>query len=278
MTSLINKYSLAGAIVLLVSIVHAPPAQAQTTTLPTPFHKQEHPLSCEIATLKMALSTHGIHIPENELLSRLTFDPTPKQKGIWGNPHQGFVGNIDGRMLISGYGVYWDPIAKLAANYAHTQHISNGTATDLATHITAGNPVIIWGYFGSGKIYSWKTPQGTPINAVDAEHTRIVYGFDGPVHAPTHFQVIDPIFGRSTWTTKKLMDNWASFNHAGLAVTQPRFVRLPKDHKIWELNPNGTRRWITNWPALHARGGRAEMVINIDEKEIIKYSIASPIT
>jgi uncharacterized protein YvpB len=264
---------------ILIPALSALPANTHAKTiLPTQFHKQEHPLSCEIATLKMALSTHGLHIAESELLSRLAFDPTPKQKGVWGDPNQGFVGNIDGRMLISGYGVYWDPIAKLAANYAHTELIEHGSATDLTRHITAGNPVIIWGYYGSGKVYSWNTPQGKQIKAVDAEHTRIVYGFEGTLEAPTHFYVMDPIFGHATWTAQDLMNNWAGLNHMGLAVTQPRWVRMRGDHKVWELNSNRTRRWVTNWPALHARGGRPEMVVNIDENEINKYSIISPIT
>ncbi len=82
------------------------------------FHRQEHALSCEIASLKMALSYYGVDVSETQLISELPVDtPGPRQPGnIWGDPEKGFVGNIDGTMPNSGYGVYEKPIASVAAN------------------------------------------------------------------------------------------------------------------------------------------------------------------
>ena len=62
--------------------------------LPIRFHRQEHSLSCEVATLKMALQAHGVEVPESELVKNLAYDPTPKRNGVWGDPHKGFVGDI----------------------------------------------------------------------------------------------------------------------------------------------------------------------------------------
>src|SRR3989338_5575168 len=61
--------------------------------LDVPFHKQEHALSCEIATLKMALNYHGQMVAESELLNDLSFDTAAPRSSdnVWGNPDKGFV-------------------------------------------------------------------------------------------------------------------------------------------------------------------------------------------
>ena len=64
------------------------------------YHRQEHGLSCEVASLLMALNYKGIEVTENELIRQLPVsDPGPRQKdNTWGDPNLGFVGNIDGIM------------------------------------------------------------------------------------------------------------------------------------------------------------------------------------
>ncbi|MDZ4225328.1 MAG: C39 family peptidase [Candidatus Andersenbacteria bacterium] len=154
------------AVSLTVGATLAPRVlHADSMRLPITFHRQEHSLSCEIATLKMVLGIHGIDVAEAELIAKLPFDLTPRDSGRWGNPNKGFVGNIDGRMLVDGYGVYWDPIARIGAQYAETTVLEDGSPQELAQHVAAGNPVIIWGYYGQRKAYSWLTPDGTPIKA-----------------------------------------------------------------------------------------------------------------
>lgn len=251
--------------------------RAQEVRLPITFHRQEHTLSCEVASLKMALQTHGINISESELIGRLPFDPTPKRNGVWGNPHKGFVGNINGSMLGSGYGVYWDPIAALGARYARTEVIRHGSAAELARHIAAGRPVVIWGYYGRRGVTSWQTPDGTPIKAVNGEHTRVVYGFDGPAHAPTRFYLMDPITGPLAWSTNTLLHNWGALDHMAVAVA-PRWVRVSGDTRIWEINQDGTmRQWVANWIAFVRRGGSFSAVVEITKKELMEYTEGSPI-
>src|SRR4051812_39677798 len=75
-------------------------SSALTASLSVTWHRQEHALSCEIAALKMALSNYGLDIPESELIARLPFT------GPKGDPSVAFVGDINGRMGTSGYGVY----------------------------------------------------------------------------------------------------------------------------------------------------------------------------
>lgn len=263
---------------LLVGLLLPNTTQAQQTSVPATFHKQEHKLSCEIATLKMALGTYGIDVPETALLTNLPFDPTNKQPGLWGNPDQGFVGDINGKMLITGYGVYWQPIADLATRYAHAKVLKQTSATQVAQHIADGQPVIMWGYIGSGKPYSWQTPQGITISAVDGEHTRLIYGFDGPPASPTYFYLLDPLTGHLKWTAEQLMRNWSVFQHTGVAITHPRWVRGVGDGKIWEISPDGlTRRWLTSWKIFINRGGSHHAVVTLADKELNTYTIGSPI-
>lgn len=252
-------------------------ASAEPLTLPITFHRQEHALSCEIASLKTALHTLGIDVTESELIAQLPFDSTAKTAGVWGNPYHAFVGSIDGQMMRTGYGVYWDPIATLGAKYARTRVLRHSSAQQLAASIAAGNPVIIWGYYGAGTPYSWRTPAGVAVAAVDGEHTRVVYGFDGPAQAPTAFYLMDPLAGALVWSTEQLMANTSRLNHMAVAVA-PRWVRLPGDTKVWEVSADGTtRHWVTSWAAFTRRGGTTATITVIDAAKLSRYSIGPSI-
>lgn len=257
---------------LLAGVVLALPALGEVR-LPVSDHRQEHSLSCEVAALKIALSAHGISVSESELISKLPFDPAPKIPGSWGDPNRGFVGKINGKMLVDGYGVYWDPIAQLGENYAPTQVIRNGSAADIARQISGGNPVIIWGYFGRRAAYHWRSSAGQPIQAINGEHTRVVYGYDGTVENPTRFYLLDPLYGRMNWSTEQLMHNWSALGHMAVVVLPPReWVRIPGDPKVWEIDLRAnTRRWVTTWETFIRRGGSPAAVTNISSEKLLYY-------
>src|SRR3989344_212777 len=190
--------------------------------LPVAWHRQEHSLSCEVAALKMALNHAGVAVSEAELIARLPVDPTPKRSGVWGNPNKGFVGNIDGKMLADGYGVYWGPIAELGGSFRRTEILRNSTAAEVGRHVAEGRPVIVWGYSGRYQPVAWRDAAGNVVQAVDGEHARVVTGFRGPASAPTHFALLDPIFGELTWTVEKFMENWTSLGRHGVVVYAAR--------------------------------------------------------
>ena len=110
-----------------------------------PFHRQEHSLSCEIATLKMALDYYKLDIPESELLEKLPFDTESRRNknNTWGNPNLGFVGNIDGKMPNEGYGVYEQPILDLALQYRDAKKMENAQLVDVLNEVNNGHPVIV---------------------------------------------------------------------------------------------------------------------------------------
>lgn len=182
------------------------------------FHRQEHSLSCEAAVLKMVLNYHGLDVSESEVIEKMPFDSTSRSGDVWGDPDLGFVGNIDGKMGVDGYGVHWGPLAVTAANWKQAKIIKNGLASDLVNHISEGRPVIIWGYLGRGRPMSWSTSEGKKVYAVNGEHTYVVYGHDGPADDPKGFMLMDPIYGPIYWTKAKLLRNWDAFGRMGLVV------------------------------------------------------------
>lgn len=202
----------------LTKVAVEPPAAVK---LDIPFHRQEHSLSCEAATLRMALLGYGLDIPESEILRSLPFDATPREGDEWGDPYQGFVGNIDGKMMVDGYGVYWEPLARTASRWAYADVIEDGTVGDLVEHLAEGHPIIVWGYLGRGQKVSWTTPAGRRIEAVNGEHTRLVIGFDGSASDPAGFFVIDPVYGHQYWEREKFLHNWDAFGRMGVVVYPP---------------------------------------------------------
>ena len=113
--------------------------------LSVPAYLQKYPLSCEAASLRMILIFKGIPINEDQILELIGFDNTPKQDGIWGDPNAAFVGNVKGKQMVSGYGVHWGPIERVAKIYRNAQSFSGWSLGQLTDQLLKGNPVQVWG-------------------------------------------------------------------------------------------------------------------------------------
>lgn len=179
---------------------------------------QDQPLSCEAASLKMALAAQRVKVSENQIMKIIGYDPTPHRKGIWGDPNKAFVGNIAGKQNTTGYGVYWSPIKRAAVKWRSATVITNGHLTDLTKAIDAGHAVVVWGTMGNAWRDGWKTPTGKTIPAWKGEHARTVIGYIGTAAKPTRFVINDPIAGRLIWTAETLIQNWARFQNSGVIV------------------------------------------------------------
>ncbi|MDD5341130.1 MAG: C39 family peptidase [Patescibacteria group bacterium] len=188
--------------------------------LTVPYHHQQHALSCEVASLTMALNYKGVKVTENELIAQLPFSFTgPRQTGnIWGDPNLGFVGNIDGTMPNTGYGVYEQPIYDLASKYRSAKIITNGTVADLITELVNGNPIVVWGVVGSGKDISWKTPNGKVISAKLDEHARTLIGFTGTSDNPKLLILDDPIYGKIRMSVSSFQKNWGMLDNRAVVI------------------------------------------------------------
>jgi len=188
--------------------------------LAVPYHHQEHNLSCEVASLLMALNYKGANLTENQLIGQLPVsDPGPRSKdNIWGDPNLGFVGNIDGSMPNTGYGVYEQPIYDLAVKYRTAKIITGATVNDLITELSNHNPVVVWGVVGKGKDISWKTASGQVIDAKLDEHARTLIGFTGQSDNPQLMIILDPIYGEIRLTVADFLKNWGVLDKRAVVI------------------------------------------------------------
>ena len=191
-----------------------------TANLDVHFYKQERALSCEIAALRMVLNYYGEHVSENDLITQLSFETRSSRSpnNIWGDPNKGFVGDINGQMPDSGYGVYEGPIALVANHYRKAQALNGSSLAYILEQVAAGRPVIVWGHIGSGKDISWHTSEGEPIKAIYGEHARVVVGFSGPISAPKYLVVLDPIYGKEVWSANRFLKNWTLLDNRAVVV------------------------------------------------------------
>lgn len=192
--------------------------KSETVKLNVPAYLQEHTLSCELSSLKMTLAYKGIAKSEIELLNQVGIDNTPHTGGTWGNPYEKFVGNVNGRQMRDGYGVYWGPIARVAQMYGRAEAFQNGDVTKITSNIKEGNPVIIWVYSTGGIPTKWKTPSGLEVYAVTGEHTVVAVGFVGSAEDPSQIIVNDSLVGQVYWSRALFDKKWSVFNKSGVVV------------------------------------------------------------
>lgn len=189
--------------------------------IPIEFKKQEHAVTCETASLRMALSFLGVDVSEDELLSKLDFDtkdPVTTDK-VWGDPSKGFVGNIDGSIFLgTGYGVYEQPIARLAFNYRQSAIMQKTDLEQVLQTTKEGHPVIVWGLLQSKNPIRWKTTEGITVTAFGGEHTRVVMGYGGEISNPTYIVLMDPIYGKIRMSTNKFLSDWKILDNRAVAI------------------------------------------------------------
>lgn len=192
--------------------------QNATTKLSVPSYLQKYTLSCEIASLRMALNYRDLTLTEDELIPIVGQDPTPHTGNVWGDPNIAFVGNIAGTQMANGYGVHWAPIAKAAREYRNAADFTQWTIEQLTGAIEGNNPVIIWVYSHHGTPTSWKTPDGRDVYAVRDEHAVVAVGFVGPANNPTQLIINDPLIGQVYWSRAVFDRKWNIFNRSGVVV------------------------------------------------------------
>lgn len=193
-----------------------------------PFHRQEHALSCEVASLRSALLGIGVDVSEWDLWLGLPKDYTPKQRTVggtvWGDPSKGFVGNVNGRMPSTGYGVFIEPLTVVANDYASTTRIRVDDPKAIDAALSKGYPIIVWSVLGRNPyVETWKTEDGKEISAPIYEHTVVVVGYRGSSDWIEGLYVIDPLTSIHYMVWDDFHYRTSFFDHAGLVVA-------PKDH------------------------------------------------
>lgn len=189
--------------------------------MPMPFHRQEHALSCEAASLKSALNYKGVNVSESKLISLMPQSyPMEYEDGVWGDPSKGYVGDINGSQpLMTGYGVYWDPIKDVAAKYRPTQSFRNASWQDITEYLLQDNAVVIWGNLHNDpRTVIWQTTERANVLAFMGEHTYVVLGWQGSADSPDRVILLDPLYGRVSMGFEYFLKNWSHLSYSGIVI------------------------------------------------------------
>ncbi len=204
-----------------VSLVLSPFTKEKSFVLDVPFHKQAHPVTCEVASLRMVLDYYGLPMSEDDLLTHLHFDTTDPitPDRIWGDPEKGFVGDVDGSIFEgTGYGVHDGPIRQLAKLFLNSVEIKDPDVMKIVGLVSGGKPVIVWGLLSSRKTVSWRTEEGREVEVYPGEHARVVVGFTGEAHDPKKLILLDPIYGKIRMSVKEFAEDWEIMDSRAVVV------------------------------------------------------------
>lgn len=188
-----------------------------------PYVAQEFPLSCEVASLRMALAHEGIEVSEARALEDVGVDGRPAyyegEELRWGDPYDRFVGDPYGQQAdLTGYGVYYPPIARIAARYGGSVlRAGEGVAPEeVYRAVLQNHPAVVWvsadwQYYAPG---SWRTFEGRLVQYQGVvEHTVTVVG----VEADDVF-VHDPLAG-AYWVPKSAFEQaYRTFNQMAVVL------------------------------------------------------------
>lgn len=194
--------------------------ESKITLLDIPIDWQDSPLSCEAASLKMALKYKNIIVSEKDIMDKIGYDTTVRKDGIWGDPNKAFVGRINGNMCSTGFGVFNEAVTKVAENWRPAKAFTNWGIEDIVREITLGNPVIVWGTLPVKTLTdcSWHTEDGVFIKAYKETHVRLVVGFIEELDSPIKIILNDPLSGRLYWDQDFFLANWKTYNYSGIAI------------------------------------------------------------
>ncbi|MFS0644273.1 C39 family peptidase [Siminovitchia sp. 179-K 8D1 HS] len=158
--------------------------------LDAPVIKQlpELPRGCEVTALAMLLESAGVHADKMKLAKEVKKDPTPRivknGKVHFGNPHEGFVGNMY-TFSEPGLGVYHEPIMELGEKYLPGQmvNLTGESFEELKIPLSSGRPVWViinaeYRELDDSYFETWETTSG-PIKVTMKEHSVLITGYDG---------------------------------------------------------------------------------------------------
>lgn len=177
---------------------------------------------CEITALSMLLKYEGYKVNKNELAEILEYVPVKIDANTYGNPRDGFVGNIYGGL--DAMGVFVEPIAKVAKTVVKKEkEIVFGEEipfSKIEDQVKNGNPVWVlttvdYQIPQPDDLFIWQTTKGeVQVNRLC--HSVVITGVDD-----THVYVNDP-YGKKNKSVPKsrFIKNYKSMNEQALYFNQ----------------------------------------------------------
>ncbi|KON88370.1 hydrolase [Sporosarcina globispora] len=134
---------------------------------------------CEITSLAMIINYEGIGVSKNKLAEEIKRVPLRYSGGEYGNPNEGFVGNMEDG---PGLGVYQGPIFELAKKYFpdRAENLTGKPFDVLLEKVAEGSPVWIIttaSLSPSASFETWNTPGG-PVDVTFQMHSVAITGYD----------------------------------------------------------------------------------------------------
>lgn len=183
---------------LFIMTKEKPVEMAFASLLDVPLENQNEgdPLGngCEITALSMLLNYYGYETNKNQLAEKLDYVPLyiDADEEIYGDPREGFVGDITGGFDAMGVAV--EPIAKVAQGIVHEDYQVHSEAQSfqsIVEIVEAGIPVwvIVTVDFQvptAEDFMRWETQNG-PVQVTALCHAAVITGVDD-----TYVYVNDP--------------------------------------------------------------------------------------
>ncbi|HEY6379818.1 MAG TPA: C39 family peptidase [Candidatus Dormibacteraeota bacterium] len=164
-----------------------PVAASGMVSVPHITIHQSRGLDCVAAALVMALSSRGLRVTEDWVMAQMPDDTRPAvvsggQVVQWGDPYQGFVGKYFGsEPALTGYGVYWPPIAAAArAAGAPAEGLEGWNPVALYDEVLAGHAAVVWveNSFSTARTRYWTAWESRVVPYAVVEHAVALVGVD----------------------------------------------------------------------------------------------------
>src|SRR5215208_1431588 len=193
---------------LQIAPVSARSVGADSAFIEVPLYTQERNLSCEYASLVIALGAYDTWISE------WTFDELVPTSD---NPHWGYRGDINCSWgNTTDYGVYPEALVGPLVELGFRSEVfyADGDASSLQRYLANGVPVILWlGMWGDQSYYEYAS-DGTPYKINPGYHVVVGYGYD-----ESGVYAVDPATGNTvSWSWGDFMWMWGAMDGMSLAV------------------------------------------------------------
>lgn len=197
-------------------------AEPAASKIRVPVLKQRYRNNCETASLAAVMAVQKERISQAQLQTDLArsgpVDPKETPDGrVWGDPDKGFVGRVAGGGVAGGFGVYPQPIAKLARlNGVVLKNMTGVRPTEIYARVRSGRPVMTWIGLSDGPYGEWLSPEGKAIRVNWGEHVVVLSG----ISQAGALRVMNPLKGTvETWDQATFESKWALLGERALGAS-----------------------------------------------------------
>ncbi len=209
-------------------------------------YRQKKTLTCEIASLHAGLAAFGLHVPEEELEQLM-----PKQPMDGGDPNKGFVGDPNGKYLITGYGIHADALLPVVRMFLPCSRVVPAGLmwhfNFVAETLCHKRPFIVWittERFWRCEHDGWYTANGDYVNTSRRVHVVLLCGYNPISPHPNAFTIMDPLVGLCNVSWSWLQDRMRMLNGMAIELEPTRNQSQKLFSIAREQEPSIIGHWI----------------------------------